>query len=281
MKYTKFKKLTSILVSAIAISIVTTGCSTDFFKDSKSYKEAQKCIKYDDYEEACSILETIPDYKDSYELLKQTKYKLAESKLNNGEYDEASELYKSLGIYENAETQVKECLYQKGLKFYSDGNYDSAAKVFKQLPGYKEATYYLDETNKKIDESKANNDAIKRAEQMVEEAKQAADNAAASANAAANANNVQSQNAHQSFYGVWCMATKKQSSAENEANLLRNKGFNADVFVSTDWSNLNPEKWYVVSAGVYSSRADATNVLPSVKEICPDAYVKYSGEWQG
>lgn len=83
------------------------------------------------------------------------------------------------------------------------------------------------------------------------------------------------------FYGIWCGAAKTQSGAEKEADLLRNKGFDAVVFVTTDWNNLNKEKWYVVSAGAYKNKSDAMNALPAVKKVYPGAYVKYSGNWQG
>ena len=83
------------------------------------------------------------------------------------------------------------------------------------------------------------------------------------------------------FYGIWCHASKKRKEAEKGARSLRNEGFDAEVFVTTDWSNLNKEKWYVVSAGVYSTRERAKADLDSVKDVYPDAYIKYSGEWQG
>lgn len=89
------------------------------------------------------------------------------------------------------------------------------------------------------------------------------------------------QETYQPFYGIWCGAAKKQSEAEKEADKFRNKGFDAAVFVTTDWSNLNREKWYVVSAGIYSNKSDAKNALSAVKKVYPNAYVKYSGEWQG
>ena len=82
------------------------------------------------------------------------------------------------------------------------------------------------------------------------------------------------------FYGIWCMATKKKGEAEKEAKLLKKRGMKAKVFVTTDWSNLNSEKWYVVSAGVYKSEDKAKIALGGVKKIYPNAYVKYSGDWK-
>ena len=53
------------------------------------------------------------------------------------------------------------------------------------------------------------------------------------------------------------------------------KGF---VFTTTDWSNLNSEKWYVVTAGQYGTEKEANNKLDAVQKYYPDAYVKYSGD---
>ena len=83
------------------------------------------------------------------------------------------------------------------------------------------------------------------------------------------------------FYGIWCHAAKRKSNAQKEANALRKKGLDAQVFLTTDWSNLNSVPWYVVSAGTYSSKAEAKAALSKVQSIYSDAYVKYSGDWQG
>lgn len=48
------------------------------------------------------------------------------------------------------------------------------------------------------------------------------------------------------FYGIWCFASQKQSEAYNFANGLSDNRWNALVVITTDWDNLNNEKWYVV-----------------------------------
>ena len=85
--------------------------------------------------------------------------------------------------------------------------------------------------------------------------------------------------AHPAFYGIWCGAFKDKSAAERLASSVRERGFPAEVFVSTDWGNLNSDKWYVVSAGTYDSKEEAEKVLPEVKKYFESAYIKYSGEW--
>lgn len=84
------------------------------------------------------------------------------------------------------------------------------------------------------------------------------------------------------FYGIWCYGSKDESDAEKFAEDLINKGISATVFVTTEWSNLNSEKYYVVSASIYYTEEDAKSALVEVKAAgYSDAYVKYSGDYLG
>lgn len=85
----------------------------------------------------------------------------------------------------------------------------------------------------------------------------------------------------QAFYGIWCDAYKKRATAEKQAVEYSKYGIDAQVFETTQWSNLNSERWYVISAGVYETKESANEKLSAVKEKYPDAYVKYSGDWLG
>lgn len=86
---------------------------------------------------------------------------------------------------------------------------------------------------------------------------------------------------YSSFYGIWYGATKSESEAKNMALGMTDKGFDGRVFVTTDWSNLNSEKWYTITAGVYPSKEAAEAALPNVQAIYSSAYVKYSGDYIG
>ena len=83
------------------------------------------------------------------------------------------------------------------------------------------------------------------------------------------------------FYGIWCSASKAYADMESASALLTQYGLTSQIFVTTDWSNLNPEFWYVLSAGTYASEAAAKAVLSQVQSVYPDAYVKYSGDYIG
>ncbi len=81
------------------------------------------------------------------------------------------------------------------------------------------------------------------------------------------------------FYGVWCYGGKSKEDAQAIASNLSDEGFNAEVFVTTDWENLNSEKFYVVTADVCATEEEAEEVLALVKEKgYASAYAKYTGE---
>ena len=90
-----------------------------------------------------------------------------------------------------------------------------------------------------------------------------------------------SQSSISPFYGIWCGAAKTEAEAQKQAKKIRENGFDAQVFVTTDWSNLNTEKWYVITAGIYGTKEAASAVLQDVQRVYSDAYTKYSGNWQG
>ena len=82
------------------------------------------------------------------------------------------------------------------------------------------------------------------------------------------------------FYGVWIAACKDPGNADAFASQARNAGFGgAEVLTSTDWTGLNPERWYVVTLGRYGSQSDAEAVLSKAKKAgFGDAYVNYTGD---
>ena len=83
------------------------------------------------------------------------------------------------------------------------------------------------------------------------------------------------------FYGIWCAADKTYDGVQETLYPLQQAGFTAEILVTTDWSNLNPEPWYVVTAGRYETEESANAVLSAVKQVYPDAYVKWSGNYNG
>lgn len=84
-----------------------------------------------------------------------------------------------------------------------------------------------------------------------------------------------------SFWGVWCKASKQYEEVKRNADDLISMGYHAQVVLTSDWANLNQNNWYAVTAGMYGSETEAIAELAQIQNIYEDAYVKYSGEYQG
>lgn len=102
---------------------------------------------------------------------------------------------------------------------------------------------------------------------------------AADTTKASDASAATSFNRNNGFYGIWVGAFKNEENAEAQLAEAKSKGFPAEIFITTDWENLNPEPFYVVTAGVYETQTEAERYLTMAQDhIIPDAYVKYSGK---
>ncbi|AKT48276.1 hypothetical protein ADJ70_03745 [Olsenella sp. oral taxon 807] len=87
---------------------------------------------------------------------------------------------------------------------------------------------------------------------------------------------------HEPFWGVWTFASKSASEAMERATSMTAKGFDSTVELTTDWSNLNDEEWYVVTTGMWRDREEAESMASSLRLAgYSDAYAKYSGEYVG
>ena len=82
------------------------------------------------------------------------------------------------------------------------------------------------------------------------------------------------------FYGIWCGAYNTQEDAVPMQAQLEGCGFPAKIHLTTCWSGLNAAPYYVVTAGEYASLEEAEAALPQVQKDFPDAYIKYTGQWQ-
>ncbi len=84
-------------------------------------------------------------------------------------------------------------------------------------------------------------------------------------------------------YGVFLGAFKDRDKCEPLEAKLEEAGYMYEPVVYTpDFANLNPEPYYVVTAGLYSTKQQAEEVLSDVKAAgFGDAYVKYAGEYIG
>lgn len=89
-------------------------------------------------------------------------------------------------------------------------------------------------------------------------------------------------NEYDPFYGIWIAGVKDEADANRIAEEAMDKGLPATVYVTSDWSNLNSDRWYVVAAYISFFEDETDMLLQAAKDAgYSDAYVKYSGDYIG
>lgn len=83
------------------------------------------------------------------------------------------------------------------------------------------------------------------------------------------------------FYGIWIQASQNYEEIEKTRAEMEAQSIDARLMLTSDWENLNSEKWYVITAGIYETEDAAKEMLPVIQNYYPDAYVKYSGNYRG
>ena len=83
------------------------------------------------------------------------------------------------------------------------------------------------------------------------------------------------------FYGIWVSATKSLRDANSTLKKVKTKGFiKSKIYTTTEWSNLNRQKYYIISTNQYKRKSAAENDLPKVKQYFKGAYIKYTGSYK-
>ena len=85
------------------------------------------------------------------------------------------------------------------------------------------------------------------------------------------------------FYGVFIKAFKNEIDCDKTLSDLEDAGFvNCPVVYTPDFEELNPEPYYVVTAGLFTTEQAANEALDKAKAGgFSDAYVKYAGSYTG
>lgn len=96
-----------------------------------------------------------------------------------------------------------------------------------------------------------------------------------------NTGNVLATSSHRPFYGVWVSAARSKRQASDHLKKVNKHGFHsADIYISTQWSNLNKKTYYLISTGEYQSKYKAAKALKKAKKVYKDAYIRYTGKYK-
>ena len=73
------------------------------------------------------------------------KYNSAVELYNNGQYEQAAEQFIEMGNYKDSEEMVIESRYHLAVSYFNEAKYDEADEIFRELQDYKESQRYIDE----------------------------------------------------------------------------------------------------------------------------------------
>ena len=108
----KRKKVTRItLVVLLLLAIAGNFLAAKVIIPALQYQRAKEYISVGDYDAGCTILEKLGNYKDSADVISESKYQAAEQLLNSGKKLDAARAFCALGAYKDA--------YQKGMETWN------------------------------------------------------------------------------------------------------------------------------------------------------------------
>ena len=106
---------------------------------TKQYNEAVEQLEQSNYQQAIDGFEALGDYKDSADMVLQTKYTWAESLLAEKAYDEAYAKFKEIQDYSDAAERMEDVRYTEAEEYLNSNGYGKAIELFERLGGYKDS----------------------------------------------------------------------------------------------------------------------------------------------
>ena len=123
-----------IILSVLCLIFVAFLSIVFYLKsDFYAYQKASEAFENENYEEVVMILGKIGEYKDSSNLLSESKYQIAGQYFNNEQYQEAIQIYVELDDYKNSYNFLNTSYYNLGHKAYLAQNYDEATSYFSKM----------------------------------------------------------------------------------------------------------------------------------------------------
>ena len=131
--------VTLIAAIVIVMFILTRWVIIPAVENATAYRKASSLLQDGSYDQAIAAFEALGDYKDSSEMILESKYQKAESFAENQQHKEAIELWTQLGDYADSQQRIDSVNYQDALDLMEQGKYVSAAQIFEKLGDYKDS----------------------------------------------------------------------------------------------------------------------------------------------
>lgn len=133
----------AIIVAIVITLIIAIGTLyTTVIRPLNAYNEALEMLKIKEYDAAIEAFDKMPGYKDSDELLKQSKYEKAGVQYAQGDYNKAITLYEELGDYKDSVEFIKKVKLDNADTIFAEKDWNKALNIYRELmkdSNYKES----------------------------------------------------------------------------------------------------------------------------------------------
>ncbi len=170
-----FRIMGIVLAGVLAISGITFGIYSfekNYMSFYRAYKSAGKCLTNSEYDEAIRLYESVSDFKDSQEKIKEAKYQKAASLFANREYSSAYDIWSEVSDYNDGSERMKEAKYFEAEALCEQGKYAEAAEAFSIIGDYKDSKEKLGSAYSAIVKEYIKNKAYFQAKSYLDERKE-------------------------------------------------------------------------------------------------------------
>lgn len=129
-------KRTLLAIAAVIILALAGYAGKTYVYPAIMYSQAEKAFSQGDYEKSIATFESLGEFKDSAERIKEVKLAEANYLLDQDEYDKGIEILKELlNIKYIEDLTVNEAIVRKAQYMFDNGNFKGAAEVLKDPRG--------------------------------------------------------------------------------------------------------------------------------------------------
>ena len=129
------------LVLLIAALLVAAAITLPIYFDEEhsTYREAKSAFNAGEYEDSYALFSSIEDFKDSAQMMNESRYMQADSAFAQEDYEAAREVFSELDGYKDSSERVSACSYALAEKNCENEEWFDAYLRFMEIQDYKDS----------------------------------------------------------------------------------------------------------------------------------------------
>lgn len=139
----KKKKSTMRLVSIVSIIIIVITIALPYYnntlKPTLNYNKAISLLEENKHDEAIEIFTNLGTFKDSEDMIIESKYQKAMYCYETKDYETAITLFEELGYYENSSSMEAKARHDQGQQYFNTQQYNKAVEVLSSVKNSSES----------------------------------------------------------------------------------------------------------------------------------------------